>query len=114
MSFPLVKAIYDNLGFLEKNAYLTRFDSCAQSVREYLGYRIPGIQFNKFLHVTHTEKRELRAGNQMASLVQHIKNNKEDGLYCRKFVLLQHKLTGLYSTILTQTIMNGKFSVTPL
>jgi hypothetical protein len=81
MTFPLVKTIYDNLGFLEKNAYLTRFDSCANSVREYLAYRIPGVQFNKFMHLTNVEKRELCPRGQIASLVQHIKDNKQDGLY---------------------------------
>lgn len=96
MTFPLVKAIYDNLGFLEKNAYLSRFDSCAHSVREYLSYRIPGIRFNKFMHLTNVERRKLRARTQMVNLVQHIKDNKQDGLY---------------STILIQTMKSQKFSV---
>lgn len=81
MTFPLIKIIYDNLSFLERNAYLTRFDSCAQSVREYLSYRIPGIQFNKFVHLTNTANKELCAKEQITNLVQHIKYNEQDGLY---------------------------------
>lgn len=81
MTFPLIETIYANLSFLESSGYLTRFDSCANSVREYLGYRIPGIQFNKFLHLTNVEKRELCAKEQITNLVQHIKYNEQDGLY---------------------------------
>ncbi|SOB74377.1 hypothetical protein BQ9231_00494 [Cedratvirus lausannensis] len=83
MTFPLVKAIYDNLSFLEKNRYLTRFQACSSSVRDYLAYRLPGVQFNKFMHLTYVVRRELCPREQIASLVQHIKDNKQDGLYCR-------------------------------
>nr|WIL03472.1 hypothetical protein Cplu_135 [Cedratvirus plubellavi] len=88
MTFPLVKAIYDNLSFLEKNRYLTRFQACSSSVRDYLAYRLPGVQFNKFMYLTYVVRRELCPRElcpreQIASLVQHIKDNKQDGLYCR-------------------------------